>query len=213
MKNNIRFIKNLVGLTLLCLVIFLMYRFFKDNANSKEWEIEDTPMHVESIKTIAEISVVSYKDEVVVDSIEYYKNVNEQLSGNFQKIADLDNWKYGIVASNIKRRLTLIVKGEVRFGMDLSKGNYKVSQNEDTLWFNLPKPEILDVLISPSSTEVFQENGDWPDKARVQMENRAKNRLKKNAENLNLYAKTEENIRQLFEKIIHTDKKIIFYFE
>lgn len=213
MKNKLRFIKNLVALALISFLVFLVVRFFQSSSKSKEWEIEDTPMHVESIKTIAEISVVSYKDEVVVDSIEYYKDVSEKLSGNIQKIADLDQWKYGIAASNIKRRLTLIVKGEVRYGMDLSNGNYKVSQNDDTIWFNLPKPKILDVIVSPSSTEVFQENGYWSDNARIQLENMAKNKLRLNAENLKLYTKTEENIRDLFEKIIYTDKKIIIYFE
>lgn len=213
MKTKLRFIKNLAALALLSFLVFLVVRFFQGSSKSKEWEIEDTPMHVESIKTIAEISVVSYKDEVVVDSIEYYKDVSEKLSGNIQKIADLDQWKYGIAASNIKRRLTLIVKGEVRYGMDLSNGNYKVSQNDDTIWFNLPKPKILDVIVSPSSTEVFQENGYWADNARIQLENKAKNKLQLNAEKFKLYTKSEENIRDLFRKIIYTNKKIIIYFE
>lgn len=213
MKKNIRFIKNLIGIVVLIFLFFLAYRFFQGSSKENTWEIDNTPLHVESIKTIAEISVISYQDEVVVDSIEYYKDVSDQLSGNLQKIADPDQWKYGIVASNIKRRLTLIVKGDVRFGMDLTKGKYTVNQNDDTLWFTLPKPEILDVLISPSSTVVFQENGKWEDRARIQMENKAKLNLRRNAENLNLFDKTEENIRNLFESIIHTEKKIIIKFE
>lgn len=213
MNNNIRLLKNILALAVLTVLVLLVVRFFQGFKFSKDWEIENTPLHVESVKTIAEISVVSYKDEVVVDSVEYYEGLGEQFSGNISKLTDLDQWKYGVALSKIKRRLTLIVRGEVRYGMNLSEGNYKVIQNEDTLWFMLPKPEILDVIVTPSSTEVFQENGEWQDNARVQMESRAKNELRLNAEKLNLYEKSEENIRDLFEKIIHTDKKIIFYFE
>lgn len=213
MKNNWRFFKNILALLVIGFIIFIAIRFFQGATKSKEWEISDTPLHIESIKTIAEISTISYKDEIVVDTIEYYKDLSEQLVGNIEKIKDLDQWKYGINSSNIKRRLTMIVRGEINYGMELTKDNYRVAQNNDTIWFNLPKPKVLDVILNPSSTEVFQENGFWSDNDRKRLQNKAKNKLIKNAKKLNLASKTEINIRHLFENIILTDKKIIIYFE
>lgn len=213
MKSKIRLIKNIIALVIVGFLGYLVYNFFFSKESTEEWEIENTPLHVESIRTISEIATVSYKDEVVVDTIEYYKNTEEQISGNLNKLIDPKEWKYGLKASKIKRRMTLIVKGEVRYGMDLTSKNYKISQNQDTIWFNLPKPVILDILVTPSSTEVFQENGTWNDNDRKLLETKAKIKLKRSAENLKLYEKSKNSVCDLFERMIVTDKKMIFYFD
>lgn len=213
MKSNLRLIKNLAVLALVVFLGYLIYNFFVGNDKDKEWEIADTPIHIESVKTIAEISTLSYRDEVVVDSVEYYKDFNEQLAGNVEKLIDVDQWKYGLKSSNTKRRLTLIVKGEVRYGMNLTNSKYSINQNKDTIWLHLPKPCILDVIVTPSMTEIFQEHGRWQDFERKQLENKAKNKLIRNAEKLNLEKKTEDNVRRLFETMIASNKKLIFYFE
>lgn len=213
MKSKIRLVKYTLAIILLTFVGYLIYQFFAGEEKEENWEIDNTPLQIEAIKTIAEISTVSYRDEVVVDSVEFYRTMNEQIAGNTLKLIDVDQWKYGLKSSNIKRRLTLIVKGEVRYGMNLTQNNYKFKQNNDTIWFTLPKPQILDVLVTPSSTEIFLENGEWKDHERKQLENKAKIRLKQNADKLNLEKKTIENICRLFENLIPGEKKIIFNFE
>lgn len=211
MKKYGRLIKNI--LVLACIValgIFLYSYFFSDK--EERFSIENTPLHIERIRTIAEISTISYKDEVVVDSIEYYSEINEQVSGNLQKMTNIDQWKYGVTSSSIKRRLTLIVKGEVRFGFDLTNKNLDVQHNEDTIWINLPKPKIIDVLVVPSQTEVYLENGIWDDYARRKLEKRAILLLKWNASKLGLAEKAMKQMDKLLRSITPKDRVLLIYF-
>ena len=204
MNDYQRLVKNIIGLAIIAGVIIVVYIFFIKEGE-KDLVIDDTPIHVESIKTIAEISTISYKDEVVVDTIEYY-------DGNFDMYNPMD-WKNIVYDRKVKRRLTLIFRGEVNYGMDLSDGNYSVRQNEDTLWMKVPAPEILDIIISPNMTEVFEEKGDWADGTRKKLEGIGISKLKKNAEAMGLEKKSLENAERLFDKLIQTDKKLIISFE
>lgn len=211
MKNKVRLIKNIIALILIGIIVYAVYDFFKGD-NSSEYSIEDTPLHVEMVRSIAEISTISYKDEVVEDSIEYYNGTAEQVSGNVLKMADLDYWKYGVRASNIKRRLTIIVKGEVRFGFDFTKKGIDIQHNKDTIWINLPKPKLLDVLVVPSATEIFQENGEWGDGARKNLEKQAISQLKKNAKTLDLAKKSMVQMEKLLRNISPKDRVLLIYF-
>jgi hypothetical protein len=207
MDDLIRLLKNLVVLLIIGGVIYLIYiAWFKD-AEVEELRIDDTPIHIESIRAIAEISTVNYKDEVVMDSVVRWRGSSTWSWFDSQRMVD----KY--LNSNIKRRLTLIVRGEVRFGIDLSESNFETRQTEDSIFIKLPKPKVLDVIISPSRTEVFQEQGKWKDSERKTMESKAKAKLVKNAKSLNLNDKTEKNMRRLMKQMIITEKEVVITFD
>lgn len=208
MEDKIRLVKNLAVLAVIGLLGYAVYWYFTSN-DSEELVIDETPIHIESIKTIAEITTISYRDEVVMDSVEYHKgSVNAYDPRNWPSIYDR------AVNGSVKRRLTIIVKGEVRYGLDLTDGkNYSLTQNPDTAWLVLPQPTILDVIVTPSKTEIFQEQGTWRDKARKMLELRAKNQLKENASALDLEDKARENAERIFSKMIRTNKKLIIRFE
>lgn len=208
MEDKIRLIKNLAVLAVIGLLGYAVFWYFTSDDN-EELVIDETPIHIESIKTIAEITTISYRDEVVMDSVEYHKgSVNAYDPRNWQSIYER------AVNGSVKRRLTIIVKGEVRYGLDLTDGkNYSLTQNPDTAWLVLPQPTILDVIVTPSKTEIFQEQGTWRDKARKMLELRGKNQLKENALALNLEEKARENAESIFSKMIRTDKKLIIRFE
>ncbi len=200
--NIIRLVKNLVALGLLGAIGFGVYLYFSKSDND-ELIIDDTPIHIESIRTIAEIATVSYRDEVVMDTVEYYKQKSS--------IYDPREW-IRAYDRNIKRRLTLIVKGEVKYGIDLSEDNYSIKQNKDTIWLFIPQPEIIDIIITPSKTEIFQEKGKWHDGTRRKLEQLAKVDFAKNASELRLMDKAQENTILLFKKLIHSDKTVIIAF-
>ena len=204
MKDYQRLIKNIIGLSLLIGLGLVVYFFFI-REGEKELEIDDTPIHVESIKTIAEISTVSYRDEVVVDTLERHK-------GSFDLMSPTD-WNNHVIERGVKRRLTIIYRGEVRYGLDLSEENYKVEQNKDTLWLTVPQPGVLDIIITPSETEVFQETGKWSDGDRKKLENEAKHKLKTNAENFGLQSKAKQNAERLLRKLVRTKKELVLRFE
>ena len=208
MNNDlIRFLKNLVVLLIIGGVVYLIYHFFFKSGEEEYLKIDDTPIHVESIRSIAEISTVNYKDEVVMDSVVRWKGSSTWSWFDSQRMVD----KY--LNSNIKRRLTIIVRGEVRYGFDLSESNFEIRQGKDSVFIQLPQPKVLDVVVSPSKTEIFQEQGKWTDGERKSMEVRAKAKLVENAKNLNLNKKTEKNMRRLMMQMIRTDKKVIISFD
>ncbi|NVK63553.1 MAG: DUF4230 domain-containing protein [Flavobacteriales bacterium] len=207
MNDTIRLLKNLVVLALVGVGVYLVYYFFFRDTPEEELRIDDTPIHIESIRSIAEISVVNYKDEVVMDSVIRHRGNSTWTWLDSRKMFD----KY--LNSNIKRRLTIIVRGEVRFGVDLSETNFKIRQTADSIFIDLPKPKVLDVVVSPSRTEVFQEQGKWSDRERKTLEVKAKDKLVKNAQQLDLHEKTEKNIRRLMNQMIRTEKEVIISFD
>ena len=203
MKSELfRLLKNIIVVGVIILAGYIGYNHFFGNKN-EGLTIDETPMHIESIKTIAELSTVSYKDEVVMDSIEFYRSK--------KSVYDPREWMR-IYDRNIKRRLTIIVKGEVKYGINLTDGNYNIKSNKDSIWLQLPPPIILDILISPRKTEVFQETGKWNDIARKELELLAKRKLKLNAEKLNLGEKAKVNVIHFFKSILDDRKVIIITF-
>lgn len=208
MNDITRLLKNILAILIVGgLGYFVYYYFFIRSTGSDELRIDDTPIHIESVRSIAEISVVNYKDEVVMDSVIRHRGNSTWTWLDSKKMVD----KY--LNSNIKKRLTIIVRGEIRFGVDLSESNFAVRQTEDSIFIQMPKPKVLDVVVSPSRTEVFQEQGSWSDRERKTLELKAKDKLVKNAEALNLNEKTEKNIRRLMNQMIRTDKEVVISFD
>lgn len=198
----LRLLKNLIAVSIIAIIGYMTYNYFF-GSDKDELTIDQTPIHIESIKTIAEIATVSYKDEVVMDSIEFYRSK--------KSIYDPREWMR-IYDRNVKRRLTLIVKGEVKYGIDITDNNYELRSNEDSTWLKLPSPKILDIIISPNRTEIFQETGKWQDTERKRLEVLAKIELKENAENLHLREKAKLNLERLFKTLLDPDKEIIITF-
>lgn len=199
----LRLLKNLIAVSIIAIIGYMTYNYFF-GSDKDELTIDQTPIHIESIKTIAEIATVSYKDEVVMDSIEFYRSK--------KSIYDPREWMR-IYDRNVKRRLTLIVKGEVKYGIDITDNNYELRSNEDSTWLKLPSPKILDIIISPNRTEIFQETGKWQDTERKRLEVLAKIELKENAENLHLREKAKLNLERLFKTLLDPDKEIIITFD
>lgn len=211
-RDIIRLIINLCIIGLIIVgVVFLFRKCSKDE--NTEWELENHPLRVENIRKIAEISTVSYKDEVVTDTIEYYKDINEQISGNVAKLSDIENWKYSIRGSAIKRRLTLIVGGEVRYGFDLKDEAFKVSYSGDSVFVQLPAPKILDIIIVPSKTSIFQEHGDWHDNARRKLQKKAIGIFTRRSQNMDLEDKSKKQLESLLQKMITNNRKLIVSYQ
>lgn len=207
-RSNI--VRLVINLTILGLIIiggmFLVRSCWPKRDLS--WELDSTALKVENIKKIAEISTVNYQDELVVDTIEYYKDLTEQVATNVTNLKDLENWKYSVRGSAIKRRLTIIVGGEVRFGFNLKDDRFQVKSTKDSIFIQLPEPKILNVLIVPSSVSVFQEHGVWHDNARVKLQRKADKEFRNRARNLNLEERSKAQIELLLRKMI-VDKRIL----
>jgi hypothetical protein len=212
MRNSIRLLKNLVAILFLSFMGFLLFRACSDKPKKEAYVLDETPLHIESIRKIAEVATISFKDEVVSDTIEHYKNGDEELAGTLKKLANLD-LKNAIRNFEIKRRLTLIVKGEAKIGFDLSDKNYRIEQNKDSIWFHFPKAKILDININPSQTEVFQEIGVWHDYTRKQLLAKAKIKMEKNVMKAQLLQKAEDSMKSLIRKLMRDKRTLLIYYE
>ncbi|OFZ11098.1 MAG: hypothetical protein A3D92_02625 [Bacteroidetes bacterium RIFCSPHIGHO2_02_FULL_44_7] len=201
-KEGKRLVVNISVLLLMVVAIVISYNVFF--GEKKELTIDETPIQIESIRTIAEISTVSYKDEVVMDSVEY----------ETENYAIYDPRKlYELYNRGVKRRLTMIITGEVRYGVDLSDNNFSVSTNKDSIHLILPEPSLLDVIIVPSKTQIYLEKGSWRDSERHKLETGAKYKFKQNAVALNLEKKARENTERLFKKLIMDKRTLVIEFK
>ncbi len=203
MNNQKRLIINLVILTVVGTLGYFAYTWISGSAD-EELKIQETENNIQSIRTIAEISTVNYRDEVVIDSVEYYDT-----PANIYNPLD---W-YRKYNRDVKRRLTLIIKGDIRYGLDVADENFSVESTEDSLKIVLPEPTLLDVILSPNRTEVYKEEGTWNDNERKQMEMKGKKKLISNAEKFKLKEKARENALELLNSMIKTNKKISIRFE
>jgi hypothetical protein len=191
----------------------IVYRWFFGRAEGDGYAIEDTPLHVEEIRKIIELNTIRFRDEVVVDTVEYYRSVSEQIAGNFEKLTDPDQIEHGISHSNVKRRLTLVMKGELLYGVDLKRKDFSVEPKDDKLIIHIPSPELLSVSLTPENTDVFVENGNWKDYERQLMQRKARNKMIASGEKLGLREKAKEPVERLLKQLIRSDKQVVVQFE
>ena len=209
-RELIRLIINISSITLVVIVGIIVFRKCSSKDNS-EWELEHHPLKIENIRKIAELSTVSYQDEVVMDTIEYYDGLGDQIKGNIKQLANVEDWKYSIRGSYIKRRLTLIVGGEVRYGFDLKDTVFQVKSSKDTIFVTVSQPKILDVLVVPSKTSVFQEHGKWHDNTRRKLQQKAIKELTNRTNQLGLDEKSKKQLESLMQKLVPDKVLIVSY--
>lgn len=205
-------VKQAFMLAVLVGIVLFFVKWCTGTDVKSRFEIENSPIRVEMIRNIAQLANISYKDEVVADSIEYYTSESEMFAGNLSKLGDPDNFKHGIKASNVKRRLTLIVKGEVWIGFNLKDKKFDIKESDSLIRIFLPEPEITDVISTASSTKIFQENGRWQDYEIRALKNKARLKMRHNAEMLQLKDKAKENAKNVLSKLIKKKKRIEFVF-
>ncbi len=212
-RNKIReiakLIKRLIIVGLIVLGVVFVYRWFFPGTNSDEFTIEDTPLHVEEIRKIIQLNTIKFRDEVVVDSVEYYKNVAEQISGNINKLYEYDQVKHAISHSNVKRRLTLVIKGELLYGVDLKRKEFTVTPKDGKLILRIPNPELLSISLNPEKTDVFVENGIWRDYERQALQRKARTKMVASGERLRLKEKAKKPLERLLKQLVHTKLPIV----
>lgn len=216
-RKQLRDLKTLVfrvaAVAGIVVALIFLYRYFFPSEKASGWEIEDTPLHVEEIRKIIELNTVRFRDEAVVDSVEYYKNSTEQISGNLDKLIDPDQFKHAISSSNVKRRLTMVVKGELLYGVDLKRKEFRIVPEEKRLILHIPEPELLSVNLTPGNTEVFVENGIWEDYERQVLYSKARRKMIVSGEKLGLTDRAKVPLERLLRHLIQTDKELVFQYD
>ena len=216
-RQKIKEIRTLiVRLVLVALIAFgayWVYQLFFKGESTDEIILDETPLKVEQIRSILELNTLKFQDEAVVDTIEFYKSDSEVLWGTLDKLTDPDQFKNGLRPSGVKRRLTLIVRGELLYGVDLKRKDFQFIDKEDTLTLIIPKPELLSVSINPKGTEVYIENGDWKDYERTALQRKARNRMIASGIRLKLPERAKAPLEKALRSLVRTDKLLVIKLE
>lgn len=215
--GKIKEITTLISRILVLLVLvglgYIIYWFFFVKKPNSDYELENTPLKVEQIRSILELNTLKFQDEVVVDTIEFYGSTTELIQGTMQKLMDLDQLKNGLKPSNVKRRLSLVVKGELIYGVNLKTNDFQLIPTRDSIIVKIPQPELLSISVNPDNTKVFIENGFWNDAERRSLMVRAKLKMVATGEELHLVERAKQPIEKLIEKLLRTDRKVIIQFD
>lgn len=215
-RTKIKEIKTLIirlaTIALIGIAGYLIYKWFFAPSDKDEFEIDNTPLKIEQVRSILELNTINFQDEVVVDTLEMYQDVNEHAMGNLEKLFSFEDFENAISSSPIKRRLTLIVKGELLYGVNLKTKEFDVYPKNDTLYVMLPAPELLSVSINPKNTEVFVENGKWQDFERRLLMKKAKNKMIASGEQLHLRERAKEPIIKLMHQLLKSDLPVVIQF-
>lgn len=173
---------------------------FKNIFQAKKTAIDNTPIVITQMKSIAQLMTISSYDEVVVDST---KKTLLQLPGLINQ---------PIIPQNSS--LVIIAQGQIIAGIDLSEIQQKdVYVRDDSVAIKLPPPKILDVIVNPSQYEIFIEEGGWlPDEV-SNLKVKAKQIMIDRFLNNGTLAKANQQAAMIMENFLRTSgfKKVTLY--
>lgn len=206
----------IIRLVLVALIAFgayWVYQLFFKGDSADEIVLEETPLKVEQIRSILELNTLKFQDETVVDTVEYYKSDSEVIWGTLDKLTDPNQFKHGLHPTSVKRRLTLIVRGELLYGVDLKRKDFQFIPKDDTLTIVIPQPELLSISLNPKGTEVYLENGEWKDYERASLQRKARNKMIASGNRLKLPERAKAPLEKALRALVRTDKTLVIKFE
>lgn len=161
--------------------------------DANQIKIMDTATVVTEIKKISEFTTYTYIDELII----HEKKAEEKESkGHIFGIGKKD------VPDTLRSEIVMIVSGVTRAGYDLAK----LSENDlkisgDTITVKLPATEIFDVIVNPSDTRMFVEDGKWSHEEVTAMQVNCRNQMHQNALNRGILNKANEVGKEKVENL------------
>lgn len=161
----------------------------------KKVQIENTGILIKEINSLAQLITITSYNEVVVDSVKNGQSVfPSPLLPALLNIADVKK-EQGV--------LVLIGKGKILAGTDLSKMTEKdIAVQEDSVSLRLPLAQILQVILNPSDTDVFEEKGNWSDEEINKVKAAIKNKLINQALNQQILQKASVKSIELMRNFL-----------
>ena len=158
--------------------------------------IDQTPILIKNIRSIAQLVTVTAYDEVVVDSLVYNKTA--AILDLFRTVSPM------AILPSLQKQLVIIAKGKVLAGTNLQKlTNQSITIHNDTAWIQLPKAEILEVIINPSDFETFEERGQWTDNEVINVKVKARQKMIARAIERGILDRANKKANAVIENFIH----------
>lgn len=155
-------------------------------------KIMDTATVVTEIKKISEFTTYTYIDELIIHEEKTEEKESKGIFGIGKKE----------VPDSLKSEIVMIVSGVTRAGYDLGKlteNDLKISG--DTISVNLPAVEIFDVIVNPSDTRMFVEEGKWSHEEVTAMQVNCRNQMHQNALDRGILDKANEVGKEKVENL------------
>jgi hypothetical protein len=202
-NNIIRYIPVLAVTVLVLVAAALLW--LKLKPKDEGLKIDETANVVTEIRKIAQFTSACYYEDVILKD----KKANESLGG---KVVNSFSKKDKPI---LEDEIVIVASGNVRAGFDLSKLSEKdIVIRDSVLEVTLPKAEIFEVIVNPSGFDVYVEDGTWSHEQVTKVENKAMNKIRKDAISDGLLEKATElgvtKLTELFktfgykEVVIHT---------
>ena len=202
-NNIIRYIPALAVTVLVLVAAALLW--LKLKPKDEGLKIDETANVVTEIRKIAQFTSACYYEDVILKD----KKANETLGG---KVVNSFSKKDKPI---LEDEIVIVASGNVRAGFDLSKLSEKdIVIRDSLLEVTLPKAEIFEVIVNPSGFDVYIEDGTWSHEQVTKVENKAMNKIRKDAISDGLLEKATElgvtKLTELFktfgykEVVIHT---------
>lgn len=202
-NNIIRYIPVLAIIILVLVAAALLW--LKLKPKDEGLKIDETANVVTEIRKIAQFTSACYYEDVILKD----KKANETLGG---KVVNSFSKKDKPI---LEDEIVIVASGNVRAGFDLSKLSEKdIVIRDSVLEVTLPKAEIFEVIVNPSGFDVYIEDGTWSHEQVTKVENKAMNKIRKDAISDGLLEKATElgvtKLTELFktfgykEVVIHT---------
>ena len=151
----------------------------EDGRAKRPLTIDATPVIVNKIRSLGELTTACYYDEMVLS----------RTKQNALSSSPLGSLAEGL-GKDVDDHLVLIAKGTVRAGLDLMDMTEEdIRFVGDTAYIRLPAPQYLDVIVNPSDFEVFAETGKWTHEEVTGLQDTARKRLLMGADHYGLKSK------------------------
>lgn len=184
-------------IVLMLAVIFLFQKVnifpsFKDIFKSQPLVIDETPIILKEINTLAQLITVTFTDEIVMDTAKIGNGLPSLLPTGIgtMLVPGID-------------RLVIIGRGKVLAGTDLKGiGNEDVQVAGDSIHVKLPPAKILQAIVNPSDFETFEESGTWNDDAATALKIKIRSEIIRRALQQNILQQADERCRNIIETFL-----------
>lgn len=168
-----RWIRNILVVFLLALASWWLLQKLNllpspgDIFRPKAVEIDKTPLVIRQIRPLAQLATITAYTEVTADST-MRTTIGERLRDVFNPFSA------GVA---MQRELIVVGKVVIHAGVNLEKITpQQLFISGDSVSMQLPAAEILDVIVNPSGTDIFLEEGEWDNAAVVALKNRIRDK-------------------------------------
>ncbi len=161
-----------------------------DLFRSKKVEIDQTPLVIQQIKPLAQLITITAYTEVAADSTRK-TTLGERLGDVFNPFS---------LGVHTTRSLIVVGNVVVHAGVNLEKLTpERLYISGDSVHLELPPAEILDVIVNPSGTDIFLEEGEWDNAAVIAMKNEIKAKAVEEVKQRGVLFQAEERAREVLQ--------------